>query len=214
MTKYGFAREFISGLSLIKKIREIDKLGELPADLPGKKAAIEDYIADIRRARADLLEMRTALAPYENSSDEQVRKASVLALKSYDSYIRALSDILREQSLIWQIRLTGQEMARVIGRIRDEYPRIDMAMKILRDSSMLVSLAMLEAEADQAGKLTYLGITSEQRRELINYLEKIYGKDLSGDIRESDPVIYQCGAILLKGLTGIHLSSDEREHVN
>jgi hypothetical protein len=208
--KYEFARDYVEGLGYLKKIREMDRIGRPPERLKDKKEFINDYMEDIRRARADMIEMRKTMAAYEVPRDPEVRRAAILTVKSYDVYIQCMDKILEKQGQLWSASDEEFNPNPLIRSISEQYPKMNEAMNMLSDCSVLVTHAILDTRPDERGKLTYLGISSRERKALISSLDDIYGDDIEGGMREDQPKIDQCGAILVQGLTGVHKSSDER----
>jgi hypothetical protein len=209
--KYEFARDYVEGLGYLKKIREMDRIGRPVGQPNDNKAFLNDYMEDIRRARADMIEMRKVIVKYEVPKDPEVRKAAMLTVKSYDVYIGCLNEILEKQGELWESSGKKFNPNPFIRRISEQYPKMNEAMDMLSDCSVLVSHAILDTTPDEYGKLTYLGINAEERQALIARLNTIYGDVIEGGMRDAQPEIDQCGAILLQGLTGVHKSSDERK---
>ena len=208
--KYQFARDYVEGLGYLKKIREMDRIGRPPARLKDKKEFINDYMEDIRRARSDMIKIRKTMAEYEAPRDPEVRRAAILTVKSYDVYIQCLDNILEKQGRLWSASDKEFNPNSLIRSISEQYPKMNEAMDMLSDCSVLATHAVLDTRPDERGKLTYLGISSRERKALISRLGAIYGNGIEDGIRDDQSKIDQCGAILLQGLTGVHKSSDER----
>jgi len=101
----------------------------------------------------------------------------------------------------------GKEMSK-IGELDAD---TDIIHKKLIYCSIMVTHVLVDRKPDENNHLSYLNIDSEQRKNLIEDLDSVFGSSIKDGMQTGQSYLTASGAALRKFLTGDHESADKRK---
>lgn len=210
--KYLFVKDYIRVLQHLKIIHA--RGVQLHETMSGDNAMLDNVniLSDVRRAKTELIMAKGIMPKYADSKDEMIKEtakavSSVLNIrienneKQLKVYERALAPLPNEPAM------SEAEMTREMSKILAES---DDSFQLLMYCSVMVTHVLLSPLPDKKGLMSFLVVTSEQRKQIIKGLEGIFGDGIKDGLKGGITYIDSTGAILYQFLTGGHKSADER----
>ena len=207
--EFEFAKDYIKTLNHlsanIERAKEFSRLKfENQKDLE---------VASLKNANLNLAELRMAemlSTKYINSDNPIIKKAAEMIVKTYQIHIKIAENQLNLQKVLYssEAEADKQSIMEAMRKIADEGKG---AWTMLGNCSVLVTYSLVSTIPDDQGRLSFLAITSDQRKKLLSQLVEIYGSVIKKGRSDKLTQFQICGAILFEALKGKHKSADERQ---
>jgi len=98
-------------------------------------------------------------------------------------------------------------ISRKLGKFTNDYEAVT---KLAVMNSILFVQTLVDSMPDENGKMSYLWLTSDQRKEISNSLINEFGKGIKGGMKPGMDRIKVTAAIICHFVNGEHKSSDQR----
>lgn len=207
---FEFGKSFINSLQHLK-INEERTSQTLNTNFDSE---IELGIASMKNLRLAIQEIQMAqsqISSYENSNNEIVKTAADFIIKAYQQLQQSMTESLELQEKLYSASPEEFNQGEYMSKISALQANQETAMTLLIQSSVLVTHSFVSKQPDEKGNLSYLVLTSKQRKELISELDSIFGKSIKNGMQEGQTHLEACAGALRQVLSGGHKSSDERK---
>jgi hypothetical protein len=209
--EYKFVDAYIKGLGYRHEL-EI----KVESDL---MEAGKDYsminMATMRSANRGIIKLREAvniLLPYNSSDNENIRTASNTVTTCYENLIDNYNLSLKNlEELTNALSSNNQniDMGKLSSKASEITSKVEYISETLFKANTFVAYCLIDSIPDKNNHLSYLFITSIERKNLLSELESFFGKSLK--TKQNNPKYTIASAIILKRLlTDQHKSKDER----
>jgi len=206
--KLNFTSDFVQSLAHLKINQEkMDKV--LAKSNSNEVEFIIDMMKTMKLNKMEIELAEKLLEPYLGSKDtliKDVSSATIIILKKLNELQTEKLKIL-ENLYNQNTNSLGTELTKVAEVKANE----EIEMKSLMYITIGISHILISYDPDEFGKLSYLCITKQQRRSLINEIESIWGYDLQKDMTAGQSYLDGSVSMLYSFLKGEHKSADERK---
>jgi hypothetical protein len=212
--EYQFIKTYIGNLGRQYKIEitaksEIEEAGQENDKL---------IMTNMRNAKRSILELRAdinSLLAYKESKNDLIKSVSDYTIESYQQLIQNYSELVEQNELMINA-LSGSnpnvDIGKMMSKATDISSRHEFIMGTLSKSSQLLAFSILDTIPDVNGKLTYLLVTSQERKDLLSELDSIFGKSIKSIPKgQTLSTNISIAYILRVQLSGNKKSKDERE---
>lgn len=171
---YAFAHAVIDSLAYAadarQTLRSIEDKGDATANALHSMTNARIAIGKLERAKG-------RLEHFSGSTDGTIRTASQGFCMAYDQLIDALNHSIKSEERLMMAQ--GQhELAAIVSDTSKYLAQADEAWKLLVYATAAASHALTDNEREENGKLRYLKITTAQRADLVDGLERFFGPQL------------------------------------
>ncbi len=176
-------------------------------------------IVNMRNAKRFNLELQTginSLLEYRRSHNPLVSEVAEVTVQCYSDLIRNFRNVVAQSQNL--LNATTESDANIdagamINNATDISTQHEYLMGTLSKSAQLLAFSLLDTIPDPNGKLTYLLITSTERKQLLHQLDLVFGDSIK-DVPEGRNLSANqtIGYLLRVLLTTDKKSKDERLH--
>ena len=206
--EFKFASDYTKSLQRLKN--NVERAKEFSAgDFKSQKDFEVAILKNTNLAIAEWRAVRLLISKYETSPNPAVKKAAQAIIKTYDTHLMLAEKQLALQKILWRSQ-EGADQEQIRKTMKEIAVQSTNAWSMLGNCSILVTNSLVSRTPDEKGELSYLAITSEERRRLIEQLDVTFGDIIKGGTNEKQTQLEICAAVLRQALAGEHKSSDER----
>jgi len=209
--EYKFADAYIKGLGYRHEL-------EIKAESDLMEAG-KDYsminMATMRNANRGIIKLREAiniLLPYNSSDNENIRTATNTVTTCYENLIDNYNLSLKNlEELASALSSNDQniDIGKLSSKASEITAQVEYISETLFKANTFVAYCLIDSIPDKNNHLSYLFITSIERKNLLSELESFFGKSLK--TKQKNPKYTIASAIILKRLLiDQHKSKDER----
>lgn len=214
MEVFNFVKDYIQCLEHLKINNEKSE------DIDSKKYSNEygytiEVMKNYRLAQTELQYAQDLIAKYRNSENELISQSSgfiyvVLGIQKDVAFksLKVLEDSYAPDTMN---NPENFHMGKYMSKLSELAAESDNSWQMLLQATGLVTHAMVDQNPDENGHLSYLVLTSQERKELIDELDNIYGGVIKDGIQPGQRYVDVCPAMLRQILAGDHKSADERK---
>lgn len=204
--KFEFAQDYINSLGFVKGVYERnlklgEKYGNTSFELHNTIMEMKEYNSDI----FDLMMAKKILERYKDSSNPTIQQIVKSVVPIYSQMIELFqASINIEEGMLNTASSTHPENfnvgadAKKISVISSTY---DECLTSLADATQIFALALISDKPDKDGKMTILGITSQEKAKLIELLIIKFGEKVKEGVQAGVPEIDTCGGMFYEVLT-------------
>lgn len=185
--KYEFVKSFLMGLEYLKEIEDRNaKWDNLSKEDLENIDNLKELAAGLIQDNTDMLVAKNMLRKFRTPQNGLILKTTDLFQNLCDELIvinkeeqLALKTLLQQESRNDEMDYEGyldQKKALIAQR--------KATSQNLLEAAFLVTKVLVSPKENFYGRLETLGVTSKQRRSLIQRLKKFNGEEYSGDLRE------------------------------
>jgi hypothetical protein len=210
--EYKFAEAYIKGLGYRYEleVKAESDLSEAGNDISQKN------MASMRNTHRGILKLREAiniLLPYKNSSREYIREATENVITWYtnmiDNYNNGL-DALEKLTNATSENNSNIDMGKLSRTVTEITAKQEYISESLFQLTTLIAMILIDEVPDKNNHVSFLLITSKERKNLLNELYSFFDKSLLINSKKNPKYTIASAIILNTILTGDHKSSDER----
>jgi len=208
-----FAKAYIYGLGIR---RDIEQRSTKDYKEAGNDSLKKD-MAIMRNAQRAIMEVQALVAqldPYLKSKNEAMSNVASATVVSYKGMIANYQHIVQVYEVLSNPANANNkniDMGKMMSEVSGITAKQEYIADTLFQSSPLVTMALVDPKEDKEGHCSYLLITSDERKSLVNDLDTIYGDEIKGGAKAGQNYTVATGALLRQFLTGQHKSSNERK---
>ena len=187
--KYEFVKTYLNALMYLKK--NADRKSDLPKiDINDIENApsVKPIISDIQRDNVNLRVARNLVKKFKTPENGMILKVADLFAKvcddqiEYNDYETILYEkILELQQDGYYEGFSPENFIEAQNLLSDQRRA---SLKELMEASMLINIVLVSTEQNYYGEFYRLGITRQQRKNLLYKVDDFKGKGFSGDIEE------------------------------
>jgi hypothetical protein len=211
--EFEFAHTYIAHIG---NQYQIEKKAQL--ELGDAKSQSETMMALMRSAKRSILELQSdiySFRSYGRSQNKTVKEFSSATIEVYGLLVKNYQEMVDNCKLLVNAGAEDSpslDMGEAMSKATDISTRHELIAKTLFESSLMVAYALVDTIPDKEGRLSYLLITSEERKKLVDEIEAQFGKDLKGSKggqRAGDWKV-STAKLLREFLAGDHKSKNQR----
>ena len=210
--EYKFAKAYIDGLGYRYEL-------EVKADSDFTEAGNDVSkmnMASMRNGQRGKLKLRegiSLLTPFKESNHENIRSIAevviewyIAMLDNYEKSLNAVEDLINASSG----SNPNVDMGSLSKRASEITAKQEYISESLFKANTLVAMTLIDQKPDENNHVSYLLLTSKERKELQKELELYFNKSLLLGGKKNQKYTVASAIILNKLLTDDHKSSDER----
>lgn len=210
--EYKFADVYIKGLGYryeleVKAESDFSEVGDNVSKM---------NMASMRNAHRGILKLREAiniLQPYKKSNREYIRNATESVITCYtsmiDNYENSL-DALEKLTNASSGNNSNIDMGKLSNTVTEITAKQEYLSETLFQLTTFVAMLLIDEIPDKNNHVSFLLITSKERKNLLNELYSFFDKSLLINSKKNPKYTIASATILNTILTGDHKSSDER----
>jgi hypothetical protein len=204
--KFDFTMDYINSLGYVKDIYERNlKLGNKNE---GSFLGLHDTITQMKIYNTDIYDLEIAkklIEKYKDSHNPTIQQVVKYVVPIYDQLIevfQASINILEEmQNNVGSAHPENFNMGVIAKKISVISSTYDECLSSLADATQISALGLISDKPDKDGKMTILGITSEEKSKLIDLLVTKFGEKVKAGVQAGIPEIDVCGGMFYEVLT-------------
>ena len=204
--KYEFAKAFIRSLGDVSSA--LDRFKEVEDQ--SNKTDIEstmDLMKVTKRSSSDYERAAAQIDDFSRSKNELIALMATSLLASYDSHIQLNDEMIKIYEEMYGPEAMSNpdkvDLGKLMRRQSDLTARHEEFMRFLMQTSLFMTQILVSEQPDSEGKMSILGITSQQKQDLIKDLEIIFGEKVKNGFKKAKGSLNyfdSCGAILYEVL--------------
>ena len=207
--EYDLAESCIKGLQLIAI--NVEKANVLAStDYKDTESMAIDLLSESRLAVRRLEQAKNLFEKYLSSKNELVRETAEALIKTYAIKIAVENRLLEANEKLVASYGKNDKGEGLIERSKIQADG-ETAWEMMINGCAFVTHCLVDQKPDKNGNLSYLVLTSAERKELIKELDSIYGKSIKNGMQAGQTKFEVCGAGLRAVLAGDHKSADQRK---
>ncbi len=187
-----YARDFIISLSYAKAGLDHEHNIQRPTYL--------ELLNKTKLAIAEYEKAARTLEEYTHSNDEVIQVGSDVTLSTYVQLIETNRAILAEIQDLSRSESPAFDYGAFIDRVSDLMVEQEQAWKNLLPAAISVTYVLRES-SEEGEELDRLGITTEEKRELIARIDRTFGESVKGGQKASQEAVVGAAAELYEFLS-------------
>jgi hypothetical protein len=203
-------------IDVIGNLSQLETQASKDIDQAGNKST-KKFLAIMKNAKRSKLELRSSiemLRPFISSKNQATEGAADIAINCFDLLIRnadAMVEISKKMISAGTESNSNINLGEISSSVTDITSKHEYIMQTLLDASPMFAYSILDTIPDDKGIVSYLLLTSKERKNLIAKIDSHFGdaaKILAPGKKKST---YLAIAYLLRSeLTGKRKSRDDR----
>ncbi|HBG62459.1 MAG: hypothetical protein A2Y03_07665 [Omnitrophica WOR_2 bacterium GWF2_38_59] len=199
--KYEFVRDFIHSLSYLQANDDRSKkISGMSFDKLDNVQKGRELISGFVKDNANIRVAKNLLKKYISPENGLMLKVTDLFTEVCDELI-VINKSERQLLQDFQEIQEKQELESFDGKeFRDRQRKLASirrdSLKKLFEASMLVTKVLVSNKEDRFDQLTMLGITSQERKKLLEKLDKFYSKEFDGSLKEGQSFLQASVAVI------------------
>jgi len=207
---YEFAKSYINGLTLLVINQEKAEVEALRNDTSDAGTGFIRMFSELRQSIQRLKNAKVYIEPYLNSQNKYIKEAAAVIMITYDYKIKVSDQMLKLYEDMVSKPQEFDEGKFVVGSGKLDADN-EEAWNLLNNCSVLMTYCLVDPKPDKNGKLSYLLITSAERKDLIKDIDNLYGDSVKNGLKVGQNKLQVCGSLIKQVLIGEHKSADERK---